>query len=177
MSIISHYHITIESVDVNEIKRASKLIHGKPTSIDLVLLKSNQIDRMITKYQKGISKDNMLRDVKILLNENFNVVRFKLEQILNNLDYINVSINSKNYIEIHIKVEYSKNQENINGFRISRNILENEHFFYNARIRSKKELLTIINGINYIKKIHNIKSIHYEYIIYDSNVEHDNWWL
>lgn len=181
--LVSHYHITLSEIDSDLLKSTANIIKAKPTTIDLVGATHELRDRMLTKYQKGIGLSQMKTDVETIKNHGFTVKRFKLEQMIPDLeentilDY-GLDINEDQYIEVHVKVKFTKNMIEVDGFQHSRNPSEETHFFYNARARSIEEVKKVREGIQKLHESHiDVKSIHYEYTVYDSNSEHDAWWL
>ena len=179
--IVSHYHITFSNISADELIIASKSIKAKPTTIDLVGATKELQDRMATKYQKGNGIEQMVDDVGLLKDSGYTIKRFKLEQMLDDLSPETISqfaISNENYIEVHVKVEFDTNLIDVEGFQHSHNPKENTHFFYNARARTAEEVGIIRNGIQKLEDSHlNVKSAHFEYTVFDSDSEHDSWWL
>jgi hypothetical protein len=166
---IYHYHLTIGNCTAVNLLLAAKSIKAKPTSIDLYNNKKNQIDRMVTKY--GSDKDLLIEiiksDIIILEDLGFDVVRIKLEEVVNALMFDPNVI----YSEAHIKV-YDNDLKVIPGMKLSKNNLDKTKF-YNARINNEMVLHDVVKSI---KNIPNIISAQYELVHIDTNVSHDEWW-
>lgn len=169
--IKSHFHITLSGVTSEELLVASKIIKSKPTIIDLHTNSLNISDKMTTGYQRGIGLCNLKDNVKKLLENNFNVIRAKLEADL--IDYLNVfgCVDfSKNYVECHFHIN---NKDDVDGniFRYSSNPSSNGKIFANYRAYNEADMNFIIQFCS------RFENAHLELCVYDSNVAHDeNWW-
>lgn len=175
---LSHYHITLDNINVDNIKRAAKLIKGKVTNIDLSLDSGEIIkDRMITKYQVGSSVLPLFDDVLLLRENKFNVSRYKLEMMFSNFsDIEKLILSDLNYIEIHIKVSKDIERKKYKSFALSRNTDKTDYYFYNGRCRDKKHLTEFIKTYDHILNETGSSNVHLEYTIYDSKPNHDSKW-
>ena len=171
---VSHFHITLEDCTVEQIQTAAKLIGGKVTSIDLVKGDTIVKDRMLTKWQKGSDLLETRQAVKLLTDSGYKVVRYKLERMIQHLEDISkFNITDTNYLEVHIKVPTSVARVEVFPFVMSSNSKDVDHYFYNSRARSNEQAKIIQNIIE--ERFKEYPS-HIEYVVYDSNQQHDRWW-
>lgn len=168
----SHYHITCRC-NSEELDKLGKVIKAKPTSIDLYSNTQAQTDRMLTKYHRDLDKLKLMaqRDIKKLQDLGFDVVRLKIEEVV---DIFNLTdVGKYDYLEGHIKVKSDKSLPDIDGFILSGNNQKTNTRFYNFRIRSAEDYQKVFGNIYLIQ---NELEREFERVIYDSNVNHDRWW-
>ncbi len=200
-----HSHLTIEANSKAEGERAAALVRGKITMIDLQRDGRKQTDYMITHhYVTGHQGLEDQYDVTALLKaraqqlkeSGIRVLRAKLEHemldLQSNRRDIAASLASI-YTEVHVKcvIDNDRQQHLINiakayGWHPSLNpfaVADDGKVtrFVNRRFYDDVALATIDRAVDElipaIIPFAHIKEIKYESAIFDSNVEHDRWWM
>lgn len=168
----SHYHITVKCT-ANELEHISKLVKGKPTSIDLYKDSKSQIDRMITKYHRSLSvlKQRAFSDIEKIQGLGFQVARLKIEEVVPEI--LESDVGKYHYLEGHIKIKSNVELKHIDGFILSGNNAKTNTRFYNFRVRTLEDYHKVVSGFN---QIENIVETEFERVILDTNEQHDRWW-
>ncbi len=200
-----HSHLTIETKSVAEADRAAELVRGKITVINLARDTRDQTDCMITHhYVTGIHGIEDEHDIIALLESRADqlkrsgvtVLRAKLEHEPLDKDSNRRDLTeslSRIYTEIHIKCIVSDSYlphliscASAEGWHPSRNPYAKQGEgmvvqFVNRRFYGTTTLPIIDAAVDTIvSRIINlctIEEIKYESAVYDSNEEHDRWWM
>ncbi len=170
---VSHYHITLKDVSIDHARAAAHLVKAKVTTIDLIRGDDRHMDRMLTKYQTGDSLNMLKEDVECLKAAGFTPSRYKLELIVSDLSLYLGRVSVANYVEAHVKVPASLERCEIKPFALSSNPKDMDHYFYNGRARTDEELIALIDGLEALSDY----PAHREFTLFDSNAQHDAWWL
>lgn len=168
----NHYHITVRCT-ADELIKLAKLTKSKPTSIDLHKDQHHQIDRMLTKYHRCLDtlKVRSEKDINQILSAGYEVVRLKIEQVVDSFTKQDVGVYK--YLEGHIKVKSDVNLTPVDGFILSGNNDKTNTKFYNFRIRTESDYDKVFGNIHMIT---GELEREFERVVYDSNMEHDIWW-
>jgi len=194
MSDIFHSHITINGT-VDDAQSAAKLVKGKATIIHLENREQSQRDIMITNYyvvgKKGLTTsgdvfDKLIEHEKTLVDAGYNVVRSKLEQDVHG-EYAKKAYDQ--YYEIHMKYLLSKNDLPLfkevaykRGWHPSTNPYQQNDDgtvvqFVNKRFDCIDNIEIDIEKTLKALSIGEMKDVKKETVVYDSNIDHDKWWL
>lgn len=168
----NHYHITVKC-SAGELLHLARITKSKPTSIDLYKDSNSQIDRMLTKYHRnlGVLKSKAKVDISQIESMGYEVVRLKVEEVVDNLSPDDVG--KFVYLEGHLKVKSNKLLPNIDGFILSSNNEKCNTRFYNFRIRNQEDYQKVISGMS---KLQDVVEKEFERVIIDTNEKHDKWW-
>lgn len=173
----AHFHITIGDCTTEELKRAARLVKGKPTPIDLELEAGSRRERMITVHQRGLSTFKMLSCVRLLTNMGIEVVRYKLEADIEDFAPGLPPVSAKNYCEFHVRIPVDCATFSLGGWVRSRNPSKAGYVFLNSRAFDGKELHTRFHQIEWIQGRVSDTDIHMEWTVFDSNSKQDEDWI
>lgn len=200
-----HSHITIQDLPLAEAERAAALVGGKLTVIGLARGERTQTDMMITHHYvtnaRGIEDQYdivaLLRARALQLEESgVTVTRLKLEYDLlhDRSDRGQVAAALDNiYTEIHVKCDVETTVREVlmssasaAGWHPSRNPYAKSEGdrviqFINRRfygLTSITEIDAAVDAITAIASTYaTVLEIKYETAVYDSNDNHDRWWM
>lgn len=201
-----HSHLTIEAQSPAEAERAVRLVGGKLTVIDLSRDGRSQIDRMITHHfitgSRGLEDQlDIVAKLKAyalqLQASGVNVLRVKLEYDLlhEQSDRAQIAAALDNvYTEVHIKCVLSAEERDdlvrvaaSSGWHPSRNPFAKRDDgklvqFVNRRFYDRGLTLAQIDAavdavVPKLLERCEIEEIKYETAVYDSNDNHDHWWM
>ena len=194
MSEIYHSHITIECT-AEEAHAAAKMVKGKATVIHLENKYKSQQDIMITNYyvvgKKGLTTsydvyNRLIEHEKTLADAGYSVLRSKLEKDI--LGKFSKTAYDQ-YYEIHMKYMLSleelpsfKELAYNRGWHPSTNpYQQNEDGtvvqFVNKRFTDIDAIEPDIDETLSVLNVAELRDVKRETVVYDSNVEHDKWWL
>jgi len=201
-----HSHITIEAHSADEAERAAKLTYGKLTVIDLSRDGRTQTDYMITHHYETGSRgledqsdiEALLRSRELLLRESgVRVMRLKLEYDAthgsNRPEDAEPACATGIYTEVHVKCVLAADAREAlvataaaHGWHPSRNpfaMLADGQLvqFVNRRYYGGAKLEEIDMAVDAIVPqllpLAAIGEIKYEVAVYDTNEQHDRWWV
>lgn len=169
-------HITTECNNFDIFKEECKTINAKAIIIDL--FNSKQV--MTSKTLRSNNLDNVIKmaynDAKMLTSK---ITRVKIESCPKFIKETNCKYD---YLEIHVPCFTNKLKcvNTVNNWHKSKNEFKDNITFMTCRVKDESYIDSIDNDINnilYDYIDHDNFKHHYEYAVYDSNVDLDYNWI